>query len=115
MGVKDLAPRRELAEPEACLARRAGLRVLPVAREAWLQPMDFRLDVPARAKESALRAKDTAVETYRESPPAVIGAMSGAETRLDHAQWPERLRPHELARLADDGVRIDFEVVEAIR
>ena len=32
-----------------------------------------RLDVPARAKERALRTKDTAVETYRESPPLVIG------------------------------------------
>ena len=32
-----------------------------------------RLDVPARAKESAARAKDTAVETYRESPPLVLG------------------------------------------
>ncbi len=36
--------------------------------------LSSRLDVPARAKESANRAKDTAVETYRESPPAVIGA-----------------------------------------
>ena len=33
-----------------------------------------RLDVPARTRESAARAKDTAVETYRESPPVVIGA-----------------------------------------
>jgi ElaB/YqjD/DUF883 family membrane-anchored ribosome-binding protein len=33
-----------------------------------------RLDVPSRAKESAYRARDTAVETYRESPPVVIGA-----------------------------------------
>ncbi|RBY79309.1 DUF3618 domain-containing protein [Blastococcus sp. TF02-09] len=33
-----------------------------------------RLDVPARARERAARTKDTAVETYRESPPAVIGA-----------------------------------------
>ena len=32
-----------------------------------------RLDVSARAKESAFRARDTAVETYRESPPLVIG------------------------------------------
>jgi hypothetical protein len=32
-----------------------------------------RLDVPARARESAYRARDTAVETYRESPPIVIG------------------------------------------
>jgi ElaB/YqjD/DUF883 family membrane-anchored ribosome-binding protein len=35
-----------------------------------------RLDVPARAKERALRTKDTAVETYRESPPIVIGAAA---------------------------------------
>ena len=36
--------------------------------------LSHRLDVPARAKESAYRARDTAVETYRESPPAVLGA-----------------------------------------
>jgi ElaB/YqjD/DUF883 family membrane-anchored ribosome-binding protein len=36
--------------------------------------LSARLDVPARAKESAARARDTAVETYRESPPLVIGA-----------------------------------------
>jgi len=35
--------------------------------------LSARLDVPARARERAFRAKDTAVETYRESPPAVIG------------------------------------------
>ena len=34
-----------------------------------------RLDVPTRTKERALRFRDTAVETYRESPPAVIGAV----------------------------------------
>lgn len=33
-----------------------------------------RLDMPSRAKERALRTRDTAVETYRESPPAVLGA-----------------------------------------
>ena len=36
--------------------------------------LSARLDVPARAREKAFRARDTAVETYRESPPAVIGA-----------------------------------------
>lgn len=36
--------------------------------------LSARLDVPARAKEKAYRARDTAVETYRESPPVVIGA-----------------------------------------
>jgi hypothetical protein len=35
--------------------------------------LSARLDVPARAKESAFRARDTAVETYRESPPLAIG------------------------------------------
>ena len=35
--------------------------------------LSSRLDVPARAREGAARAKDTAVETYRESPPLVIG------------------------------------------
>ena len=34
-----------------------------------------RLDVPARAKEGVYRARDTAVETYRESPPVVLGAV----------------------------------------
>jgi hypothetical protein len=33
-----------------------------------------RLDVPARARERTLRTRDTVVETYRESPPIVIGA-----------------------------------------
>lgn len=33
----------------AVQARRAGLAVLPVAREAWLRPQDFRLDLPSRA------------------------------------------------------------------
>ena len=36
--------------------------------------LSHRLDVPARAKEGAARARDTAVEAYRESPPVVIGA-----------------------------------------
>jgi hypothetical protein len=35
--------------------------------------LSARLDVPARTKERAARVKDTAVETYRESPPIVIG------------------------------------------
>ena len=38
-----------------------------------IDELSARLDVPARTKESVARAKDTAVETYRESPPAVIG------------------------------------------
>jgi ElaB/YqjD/DUF883 family membrane-anchored ribosome-binding protein len=38
--------------------------------------LSARLDVPARARESAYRARDTAVETYRESPPLVFGAAA---------------------------------------
>ena len=37
--------------------------------------LSARLDVPARARERAYRARDTAVETYRESPPVVIGGV----------------------------------------
>jgi hypothetical protein len=33
-----------------------------------------RLDVPARAREKVYRARDTAVETYRESPPLTVAA-----------------------------------------
>jgi hypothetical protein len=39
-----------------------------------VEELSHRLDVPARAKERAFRARDTAVESYRESPPAVIAA-----------------------------------------
>ncbi|MFQ1000975.1 DUF3618 domain-containing protein [Modestobacter sp. SSW1-42] len=43
-----------------------------------------RLDVPARTRarltESALRTRDTAVETYRESPPTVLGAAAALVT-----------------------------------
>ena len=39
-----------------------------------------RLDVPSRAKERVLRSRDTAVETYRESPPAVLGAVAALLT-----------------------------------
>ena len=35
--------------------------------------LSARLDVPARTREKAARARDTVVETYRESPPLTIG------------------------------------------
>ena len=35
--------------------------------------LSARLDVPSRARERAFRTRDTVVETYRESPPVVIG------------------------------------------
>ena len=51
---------------------------IEATRERLGQTVDelhARLDVPARARESAYRARDTAVETYRESPPVVIGGV----------------------------------------
>ena len=39
-----------------------------------------RLDVPSRARERLLRVRDTAVETYRESPPVVLGAAAALVT-----------------------------------
>ena len=36
--------------------------------------LSARLDVQARAREKVYRARDTAVESYRENPPLVIGA-----------------------------------------
>jgi Protein of unknown function (DUF3618) len=38
--------------------------------------LSHRLDVPSRAREGVYRARDTAVETYRESPPVVLGAVA---------------------------------------
>ena len=61
----------EPTDPEAIKAE------IDQTREQLARTVDeltHRLDVPARAKESAARARDTAVETYRESPPFVIGA-----------------------------------------
>jgi hypothetical protein len=52
---------------------------IEATREQLGQTVDelaHRLDVPSRAKENVLRARDTAVETYRESPPAVVGALA---------------------------------------
>jgi ElaB/YqjD/DUF883 family membrane-anchored ribosome-binding protein len=40
-----------------------------------VEELSSRLDVPARAKERAARARDTAVETYRESPPLVVAGV----------------------------------------
>jgi hypothetical protein len=51
---------------------------IDATREQLVRTVDelsSRLDVPARAKEGAARAKDTVVETYRESPPMVIGLV----------------------------------------
>ena len=51
---------------------------IEATRERLGQTVDelhARLDVPAQAREKMLVARDTVVETYRESPPAVIGGV----------------------------------------
>jgi MYXO-CTERM domain-containing protein len=60
--------------------------------------LSSRLDVPTRAKEGAARAKDTAVETYRESPPTVIAAGAALAALLGLLVWRRRTRPQRLAR-----------------
>jgi ElaB/YqjD/DUF883 family membrane-anchored ribosome-binding protein len=62
--------------------------------------LSHRLDVPARAKEGAFRARDTAVETYRESPPAVIGAGAGVAALLGLLVWRRRTKDRRRARRA---------------
>ncbi len=50
-----------------------------VSREqlaATVDELAARLAVGSQAKERALRTRDTVVETYRESPPAVVGATA---------------------------------------
>jgi hypothetical protein len=59
------------ADPDALAAEIAATRE-QLGRT--VEELSHRLDVPERAKERVLRTRDTAVETYRESPPAVIGA-----------------------------------------
>ena len=59
------------ADPDAI---KAEIEATRAQLSRTVDELGHRLDVPARAKESAFRARDTAVETYRESPPAVIGA-----------------------------------------
>ena len=56
----------------------AGIEAeIAAARERLGRTVDelsHRLDVPARARETASQVRDTAVGTYRENPPAVLGA-----------------------------------------
>lgn len=60
--------------------------------------LSHRLDVPERAKEGAYRARDTAVETYRENPPAVIGAGAGLTALLGLLVWRRRTKDRRVAR-----------------
>ncbi|MBB3675712.1 DUF3618 domain-containing protein [Modestobacter versicolor] len=61
------------ADPDAI---RAEIEATREQLAATVDELAHRLDVPSRARERVLRTRDTAVETYRESPPAVLGAAA---------------------------------------
>jgi hypothetical protein len=61
------------ADPDAI---RADIEATREQLGRTVDELAHRLDVPTRAKERALLTRDTAVETYRESPPVVIGAVA---------------------------------------
>ena len=64
---------RSPADPDAI---RADIEATREQLAATVDQLAARLDLPGRAKERALRTWDTVVETYRESPPAVLGAAA---------------------------------------
>ena len=49
-----------------------------------------RLDVLSRVREQLYRARDTAVETYRESPPVVLGAAAVLVAVVGLVIWRRR-------------------------
>src|SRR3954447_1929903 len=61
------------ADPDAI---RADIERTREQLSRTVDELSRRLDVPSRAKERVYRARDTAVETYRESPPVVLGAAA---------------------------------------
>ena len=63
-----------MSEPTDPEQIKAGIEATRAELGRTVDELSSRLDVPARARERAARAKDTAVETYRESPPVVIGS-----------------------------------------
>lgn len=94
----------KLAGRPAVAARRAGMRVLPLAREAWVQPQDFRLDVPDRAglRRKLRRAEAAGVVAAVERAPdwaalaRVNAAWTGARGR-EHGFAMGRFDPAYLA------------------
>ncbi len=102
----------KLAGRQAALARRSGMRVLPVAREAWLSPLDFRLDVPARA---GLRRK-----LRRAEAAGVVAAVDcqpdwAALVRLNTAWTQARGREHGFAMGRFDPDYLSAQVVVVAR
>lgn len=94
----------KLAGRSAVRARRAGLRVLPVAREAWLDPQAFRLEIPARAglRRKLRRAEAAGVVSAVDRSPdwaelARINASWTAARGSEHGFAMGRFDPEYLA------------------
>ena len=85
------------ADPDAIKADIEATREPP---SRTVDELSHRLDVPQRAREKAYRARDTAVETYRESPPAVIGAGAAVAALLGLLVWRRRTKDRRVARRA---------------
>jgi hypothetical protein len=62
------------AKPDDVEAIKAEIDATREQLARTVEELGARLDVPARAREKAYRARDTAVETYRENPPLTIVA-----------------------------------------
>jgi len=88
----------------AVAARRAGMRVLPVAREAWLDPVTFRTDIPACAglRRKLRRAQAAGVNARIEPDPdwpalAQVNAAWVAARGREHGFAMGRFDPAYLA------------------
>jgi len=55
-----------------------------------LDAIAYRLDVRNKVREPLYRARDTAVETYRESPPLVLGAVAVVAAVVGLVIWRRR-------------------------
>ena len=55
-----------------------------------IDEIGYRLDVRNKAREPLYRARDTVVETYRESPPLVLGAVALVSAVIGLVIWRRR-------------------------
>jgi uncharacterized protein DUF3618 len=55
-----------------------------------IDEIGYRLDVRNKAREPLYRARDTVVETYRESPPLVLGAVALVSVVVGLVIWRRR-------------------------
>jgi len=55
-----------------------------------IDEIGYRLDVRNKVREPLYRARDTVVETYRESPPVVLGAVALVSAVVGLVIWRRR-------------------------